>query len=44
MKGLALLNRIAVNTDRLKAIEEYLGQIRNAQRDMRDNGIKMRTR
>ena len=44
VKGLALLNRIAVNTDRLKAIEEYLGQIRNAQRDMRDNGIKMRTR
>lgn len=44
VEGLALLNRIAANTDRLKAIEEYLGQISNSQKDMRDNGVKMRTR
>lgn len=42
--GLGLLTRIADNTDRLKAIEEYLKTIKNIQSDFRDNGTKMRTR
>lgn len=43
-EGLGLLSRVAANTDRLKAIEDYLKTIRNVQLDMRDNGVKPRAR
>ncbi len=42
--GLALMSRIAANTDRLRAIEGHLAVIRNAQLYLKDKGVIIRGR